>query len=86
MRQALDALESYGPPASVRVPDSNEVISPRELDVLRLLAEGASNQLIAERLSISIWTVKSHVTSLLTKLGVASRTQAAARARELRIL
>lgn len=61
-------------------------ISPREQEVLDLLAEGCPNKVIARRLAISPNTVKTHVSSLFEKLGVASRTQAIARARELRLV
>ena len=60
-----------------------EPLSERELDVLRLVAEGMSNGEIAERLVVSVGTVKTHVHSIIDKLGVRSRTQAVARAREL---
>ena len=63
-----------------------EPISPRELEVLNLLALGKSNQEIADSLFISLGTVKSHTNSLFGKFGVASRTQAVARARELVLL
>jgi DNA-binding NarL/FixJ family response regulator len=52
-------------------------LSPRELDVLRVLARGRSNRYIAKTLSISEDTVKAHVSSILSKLGLADRTQAA---------
>ena len=57
-------------------------LTPREVEVLRLLAAGASNQTIADALVISLHTVKRHVTNLHQKLGVASRLEAVARARE----
>lgn len=53
-------------------------LSSRELEVLRLLADGKSNQEIADALSISVSTVKTHVSSILTKLDLPSRTAAAA--------
>ena len=52
-------------------------LSERELEVLRLIADGASNEEIAGRLVISEKTVKSHVSNILSKLHVADRTQAA---------
>src|SRR5262249_15850926 len=56
-------------------------LSAREAEVLRLMAEGAANQEIAERLVVSIHTVKTHVVHILAKLQAANRTQAVARAR-----
>jgi DNA-binding CsgD family transcriptional regulator len=61
-------------------------ISPRELAVLREIAEGRSNQEIADRLSVSPNTVKTHITRLFEKLGASRRTDAIARARELGII
>ena len=63
-----------------------EPLTPRELDVLRLLAAGESNQEIATQLTITPGTAKWYVSQLLAKLGVRSRTQAAVRARELKLL
>ena len=61
-------------------------LTERETDVLRLLARGQSNDEIARSLSISATTVRSHVSSILLKLGVANRTQAALAARERGVL
>lgn len=61
-------------------------ISPRELEVLDNLAQGAPNKVIARRLAISPNTVKTHVARLLEKLDAANRTQAIARARDLRLV
>jgi LuxR family transcriptional regulator, maltose regulon positive regulatory protein len=61
-------------------------LSGREREVLSLLAAGASNQLIADRLVISLNTAKRHVKNIIAKLNVSNRTQAVARARELHLL
>ncbi len=61
----------------VRAPDSPEKLTERETDVLRLLALGKANKEIAAELFISETTVKTHVSNILMKLGVPSRTQAA---------
>src|SRR5438552_5510431 len=61
-------------------------LTPRELDVLRLLADGAGNATIAERLFLSSRTVEHHVSSILSKLGVRSRGAAAAEAGRLELL
>ena len=61
-------------------------LSPREQEVLALLAQGFSNQQIADRLIISLNTSKRHVKHVLAKLVVTNRTQALARARELHLL
>ena len=56
---------------------SGPVLTDRETDVLRLIVKGNSNKEIASKLNISEATVKTHVNSLLSKLGVSDRTQAA---------
>jgi DNA-binding NarL/FixJ family response regulator len=61
-------------------------LSDRELDVLRLLADGRSNREIAAELFLAEGTVKNHVTNVLAKLGARDRTQAALRARALGLL
>lgn len=61
----------------VRAPESPETLTERETDVLRLLAQGQSNKEIARTLTIGEKTVKTHVSNILSKLGVPSRTQAA---------
>lgn len=61
----------------VRTPDPVEGLTDRELDVLRMLARGHSNKEIAASLIVSETTVKTHVSNILGKLGVASRTHAA---------
>jgi len=61
----------------VRAPESPEALTERETDVLRLLARGKANKEIAAELTIGEKTVKTHVSNILMKLGVQSRTQAA---------
>jgi DNA-binding NarL/FixJ family response regulator len=61
----------------VRTPGRPEAMTEREGDVLRLLAQGASNKEIARALSLGEKTVKTHVSNILSKFGVQSRTQAA---------
>jgi DNA-binding NarL/FixJ family response regulator len=63
-----------------------EPLSERELEILTLIARGASNREIGQRLFIAEGTVKNHVTRILAKLGVRDRTQAALKARELGLL
>jgi DNA-binding NarL/FixJ family response regulator len=56
------------------------LLSPREVEVLQLLTEGATNSDISTRLSISSKTVKNHVATISRKLGTSNRTQSAVRA------
>ena len=63
-----------------------EPLSERELEVLRLIASGASNRDIARKLFVSLATVKTHINNIYRKLEVRTRTQALARARELDLL
>lgn len=71
---------------AIPLPGSSAHLTPREVEVLRLIAQGNRNRDIAERLVIAERTVKSHVTNIMNKLGVSSRTQAAAKAREMQIV
>lgn len=61
-------------------------LSDRELDVLKLLAEGCSNQEIADRLFVSLNTIKTHLSNSYVKLGVTRRIQAVQKAQEMGIL
>lgn len=63
-----------------------EQLSTREMAVLRLIAQGCSNQEISDQLFISLHTVKTHASHINSKLGVERRTQAVARAKELGVL
>jgi LuxR family maltose regulon positive regulatory protein len=63
-----------------------EALTPREMEVLQLVALGDTNRLIADKLFITVRTVKKHVTNILGKLGVSNRTQAVARAREFGLI
>ncbi|MEW6154818.1 MAG: response regulator transcription factor [Actinomycetota bacterium] len=80
-RPALDELASGGgPPPASRAPD--HPLTSRETEVLRLLCAGTSNKAIAAQLFVSDRTVDRHVSNILTKLGLSSRTAAAAWAYE----
>lgn len=61
----------------VQTPDMREHLTPRETEILRLVAKGSSNKQICKELDLSENTVKAHISSLLSKLGLNSRTQAA---------
>ncbi|WP_019588592.1 response regulator [Deinococcus apachensis] len=61
----------------VRTPDMREHLTPRETEILRLVARGRANKEIARELGVEEPTVKTHLTRVLSKLGLASRTQAA---------
>ena len=65
------------------IAETGEILSPREIEVLQMLIGGVGNQIIADTLVISLHTAKKHVASILKKLGVATRTQAALRGRAL---
>lgn len=67
-------------------PSLREPLSSREFEVLRLMAEGATNTEISQKLFIAISTVKTHITHIFDKLEVLNRTQAIVRARELKLV
>jgi LuxR family maltose regulon positive regulatory protein len=72
--------------AAAAPPGLAEPLTERELEVLRLIAAGSSNQRIAHDLVVALDTVKKHVTHVLGKLGAANRTEAVARARQLGLI
>ena len=82
-------LAAFDPTAEGYVATSEsdyEALSEREIEVLLLVADGASNREIAEQLFISIGTVKKHINNMFLKLDAHSRTQATAIARDLNLL
>lgn len=90
--RAIDEFLGEGapPPAEPASPGTaqplSEPLSARELEVLRLIDSGMSNQQIADELVVALGTVKTHINNIYGKLQVRSRTQALARARELNLL
>jgi len=72
--------------ANSEVRDEANALTTRELEILRLIAAGLRNQAIGDHLSISVATVKRHIANAYTKLGAGHRTEALARAKELRLL
>jgi DNA-binding CsgD family transcriptional regulator/pimeloyl-ACP methyl ester carboxylesterase len=80
--RAIEAFIRALPPTSAFATDSSGGLSSRELEVLRLLAAGKSNQEIADALVISANTVRRHVSNVFDKTGVANRAQATAYAKD----
>jgi LuxR family maltose regulon positive regulatory protein len=89
-RGLLQAFAERGqelPGRSILTSDQlREQLTPREMEVLQLIAAGHSNRAIADQLFIAVRTVKKHASNIYGKLGVGSRTQAVVRARELGLL
>ena len=83
IKAAADGQVQLAPEAAVRLmrevraPESPETLTERETEVLKLVARGKANKQIAHELFVGEKTVKAHVSSILAKLGVQSRTQAA---------
>lgn len=75
-------MASATPPQTTAPPDVAMLLTPREREILRLLAQGFTNQEIGEHLALSIGTVKNHLSVIFAKLAVRDRTQAALWARE----
>jgi DNA-binding CsgD family transcriptional regulator len=83
--QTADAVVVLATDASPAA-EGNVPLTPRELEVLALLAEGASNKMIARRLGISVHTAKFHVGSVIDKLDAVGRTDAVAHAARLGVI
>jgi len=82
-------LEALGESVKITPPTVNKLIdplSPRELEVLRLIVEGATNKEIAHELVLTVNTVKRHISNIFGKLHVSNRAQAIAHARELNLI
>ena len=79
-------LAAFPAPTRAARPSIVEPLSDREIEVLRLIAIGASNQEIAEKLVVAVNTVKRHVSHIFDKLQVTNRTQAVAKARDLQLI
>jgi DNA-binding CsgD family transcriptional regulator len=76
-RDTIESLLPVTPSAPHALPDaSQQALTPREIEVLNMLAEGLANKTIAWRLGISEHTVKFHLSSIFTKLNASSRTEA----------
>ena len=91
VNQLLRAFNDRADSSTLLVTDEDEVglleeLTPREREILSLIARGASNQEIADRLVLSVGTVKGHVNHIFSKLGVHNRTAAVAHARELGLI
>jgi LuxR family maltose regulon positive regulatory protein len=83
--ELLTAFEAEAP-RSHTAQSLIDPLSPREMEILRLIAQGLSNNDISERLFLALDTVKGHNRRIFEKLGVQRRTEAVARARELGVL
>jgi LuxR family maltose regulon positive regulatory protein len=88
LTRACGQADAVPPPSRTvgAAPGLAEPLTGRELEVLRLLAAGKSNQRIAHDLVVALDTVKKHVTHVLAKLGAVNRTEAVARARQLGLI
>jgi LuxR family maltose regulon positive regulatory protein len=88
LRRACRPVPEAPPPARAAPapPGLADPLTDRELEVLRLIAAGKSNQRIARELVVTLDTVKKHVSHVLGKLGAANRTEAVTRARDLGVI
>jgi LuxR family maltose regulon positive regulatory protein len=86
LRQAFSQETNLVRPRGSQPGDLAEPVSQREVEVLHLISLGYSNQEIGRHRVISVSTVKTHVINFFGKLGVKSRTEAVARAKEIKLL
>lgn len=89
LERMVKQVERKSPQTDLQPDESAELRQPltrREMEVLRLMTEGFTNSEIAQRLSVSAHTVKSHVTHIFSKLDVGDRTQAAVQAVRLKLI
>jgi LuxR family maltose regulon positive regulatory protein len=83
----LDSCQAaFGRPLEAAPGGLLDPLTPREVEILHLIAKGRSNPEIANELVVSVNTIKKHTSNIYSKLGVSSRTQAIARANELNLL
>lgn len=85
-RKVVAEFARLAPPARALDAGLAEPLAEREIEILRLVAQGLSNREIAQQLFLAEGTVKNYVTAILQKIGVRDRTQAALRGRELGLL
>ena len=87
LRSVLEAIQdAHEETLEARPVELPDQLTPRELEIMRLISKGYSNPEIASQLVVSLNTVKKHTSNIYGKLGVRSRTQAIARAQELNLL
>ncbi len=85
-RKVLAEFARLAEPVQPPVERLPEPLSERELEILKLLTQGANNKQIAAQLYLAEGTVKNYISTILDKLGVEDRTQAALRAKEMRLI
>lgn len=85
-RKVVSEFARLKPPTATTAASLPDPLSEREIEVLQVLAQGHTNKEIADQLYLAEGTVKNYVTSILQKIGVRDRTQAAIRAKELGLL
>ncbi len=78
--------DGHAATAGASLSEPLDKLTPRELEILRAIARGASNQQVADTFVLTVGTVKGHVNHILSKLGAGNRTEAVARAREIGLI